>query len=80
MVEFCGKQVSRLICGGNPQSGYSHFSSELDQEMIEYYTMPKIQELLDECWKQGINTIQTRGDRFQMRAFLEHQLNGGKMQ
>jgi hypothetical protein len=79
-IDFFGHKVSRLICGGNPQSGYSHFSPELDWEMIEYYTMPKVQELLDECWKNGINTIQTRGDRFQMRAYLEHRLNGGQMQ
>ena len=40
--------------------------------MIEYYTMPTIQDLLDECWQQGINTFQSRGDRHQMRTYLEH--------
>ena len=35
-VDFFGHCVSRLICGGNPLSGYSHVSSELDAEMIEY--------------------------------------------
>jgi hypothetical protein len=78
-VNFCGAQVTRLICGGNPQSGYSHVSPELDWEMIEYYTMPNTQALLKECWKQGINTVQTRGDRLQMRAILEHRLDGGRM-
>jgi len=79
-MEFFGHHVSRLICGGNPLSGFSHFSSELDREMIEYYTMPNLQALLEECWDQGINTFQSRGDRHQMRMYLEHQLNGGKMQ
>ncbi|MFC1461026.1 hypothetical protein ACFLQR_00750, partial [Verrucomicrobiota bacterium] len=79
-VDFFGKKVTRLICGGNPLSGYSHVSSELDREMVEYYTMPNLQALLDECWRQGINTFQSRGDRHQMRMYLEHQLNGGKMQ
>ncbi len=79
-VEFCGQRVSRLICGGNPLSGFSHVSAELDEEMIEYYTMPAIQALLRECWQQGINTFQSRGDRHQMRAHLEHRLAGGKMQ
>jgi hypothetical protein len=79
-VDLGGTPVTRLVCGGNPQSGYSHVSAELDWEMIEYYTMPNIQALLAECWKQGINTFQTRGDRLLMRAALEHRLGGGHMQ
>jgi hypothetical protein len=79
-VDFFGHKVSRLICGGNPLSGFSHVSDELDDEMIEYYTMPHIQALFDECLKHGINTFQSRGDRHQMRAFLEHRLAGGKIQ
>lgn len=43
-VDLCGKKVSRLICGGNPLSGYSHVSSQLDREMIEYYNMPNLQK------------------------------------
>jgi hypothetical protein len=48
--------------------------------MVEFYTMPAIQDLLDECFRQGIDTFQSRGDRHQMRAYLEHTLRGGKMQ
>ena len=79
-VDLCGHPVTRLICGGNPLSGFSHVSAELDREMIEYYSMPNLQALLDECWKEGINTFQSRGDRHQMRMVLEHRQNGGKMQ
>jgi len=78
-VRLTGADVTRLICGGNPLSGISHLSAELDREMLEYYTMPNVQALLDECWRQGINTFQSRGDRYQMRAFLEHRLRGGQM-
>ncbi len=78
-VEFLGHRVSRLICGGNPVSGFSHVSSELDREMVEFYTMPAILALWDECWRRGINTVQSRGDRHQMRAYLEHRLGGGKL-
>lgn len=42
--------------------------------------MPKLQEALRECWKNGINTFQSRGDRHQMRMYLEHRENGGQMQ
>lgn len=79
-VEFFGHQVSRLICGGNPLSGYSHVSKELDREMIEFYTMSAMAALWDECRKHGINTFQSRGDRHQMRSYLEYCLSGGKIQ
>ena len=79
-MDLCGNEVTRLICGGNPLSGFSHVSAELDREMVDYYTMPNLQALLDECWRQGINTLQSRGDRHQMRAVLEHRQGGGRMQ
>ena len=73
-------EVTRLICGGNPFSGFSHVSEELDWEMLRYYTMPRLQETLDECWRNGINTVVSRGDRHQMRTYLEHRERGGKLQ
>ncbi|MBE3133324.1 MAG: hypothetical protein IMZ55_07610 [Acidobacteria bacterium] len=79
-IDLAGRRVSRLICGGNPLSGFSHFSAEMDRDMLTWYTMPRVQQLLDECWRAGLNTFQTRGDRFLMRAHLEHQLAGGRMQ
>jgi hypothetical protein len=79
-IRLGNHDVTRLICGGNPISGISHYSSEMDRDMLYYYTMPRLQELLDECWRQGINTVQTRGDRHTMRMYLEHRENGGRMQ
>ena len=79
-VRIGDKDVTRLICGGNPISGISHFTNEMDWDMLRYYTMPRLQQLLDECWRQGINTFQTRGDRHTMRMYLEHRENGGRMQ
>ncbi len=79
-IDLCGKAVTRLICGGNPLSGYSHVSEALDWEMIQYYSMPRLQALLDECLRCGINTFQSRGDRHQMRMYLEHRLAGGRIQ
>lgn len=78
VTDFFGHRVSRLICGGNPMSGISHVNAEMDREMLEYYTMPNLLALLDECQAQGINTFQSRGDRHQMRMYLEHRLNGGR--
>lgn len=78
-IDFFGHRVSRLICGGNPLSGFSHFSADMDWDMITWYTMPRIQDLLRECAREGITTVQTRGDRLMMRAYLEHRLGGGTM-
>jgi len=79
-IQIGDHQVTRLICGGNPISAISHFSSEMDQDMLHYYTMPSLQQLLDECWRQGINTVQTRADRHTMRMYMEHRDNGGQLQ
>ncbi|UCC67928.1 MAG: hypothetical protein JSV79_12575 [Armatimonadota bacterium] len=79
-IRIADKQVTRLICGGNPISGISHYSAEMDEDMLHYYTMPRLQALLDECWRQGINTVQTRGDRHTMRMYMEHRDNGGHLQ
>jgi hypothetical protein len=79
-IDLCGHAVSRLLCGGNPLSGISHVSAEMDREMTEYYTMPRLMTLLDACAREGINTFQSRGDRHQMRMVLEHRLAGGTMQ
>jgi hypothetical protein len=73
-------EVSRLIIGGNPIAGFSHQSDELNWEMRKYYTMSNVQKLLKECLKNGINTVQFRGDRFFMRAILEHYEAGGNIQ
>jgi hypothetical protein len=79
-INLCGHQVTRLVCGGNPFSGFSHMSPDLDWEMIQYHTMPRLQDTLDECLRNGINTVQTRGDRHMMRMILEHRENGGRIQ
>ncbi|MFH1824621.1 MAG: hypothetical protein ABH873_05275 [Candidatus Firestonebacteria bacterium] len=73
-------EISRLIIGGNPITGFSHRSNKLDWEMRKYYTMSNVQKLLKECQKNGINTVQFRGDRFYMRAILEHRESGGNIQ
>jgi len=79
-VKIGDNDVTRLICGGNPFSGFSHVNAELDSEMISYYTMPNLLKCLDECRRNGINTFQSRGDRHQMRMYLEHRDKGGDMQ
>jgi hypothetical protein len=70
------KKVSRLILGGNPISGFSHISPEKDREMIDYYTSENIMRLFDECRNNGVNTIQSRGDRHMQRILHEYWSRG----
>jgi hypothetical protein len=76
LVKFGGNYVSKLILGGNPISGFSHISALKDKEMEDYYTSSNIKSAFDECLKNGINTIQTRGDRHIMRILNEYQNEG----
>jgi hypothetical protein len=75
-VKFGEYDLSRLIMGGNPISGFSHISSAVDKEMADYYTTENIKRAFDECQKNGINTFQGRGDRHIMRVLNEYKNEG----
>jgi hypothetical protein len=79
-IDLCGRPVTRLIIGGNPFSGHSHASAELDWEMARYFTQEQVLQTLAECERHGINAAQMRGDAFIMRAYLEHRERGGRLQ
>lgn len=70
-ITFGPYQITRLIVGGNPQCGNSHFSGEMDADMRDYYTPERVVELLHRCQAAGINTIQARGDYHRILHWLE---------
>lgn len=72
--------VSRLIIGGNPFSGNSHTSAELDSQMLDYFTTDRIKETLFECERHGITATLSRGDRHIIRTMREYWNDGGKLQ
>jgi hypothetical protein len=80
LADFGKHRVSRLIAGGNPVSGNSHVSRALDNEMADYFTAANIKKLLRDCERAGINTWQSRGDRFIMRMLREYRNEGGTIQ
>ncbi len=80
LVPFGPHKISRLIVGGNPISGNSHVSAELDAEMRDYFTTAHVQRLLSDSERAGINTWQSRGDRYILRMLNEHRLGGGRLQ
>jgi hypothetical protein len=61
-VPFGPHHITRLIVGGNPFCGNSHFSEEMSREMVEYYTAERVVDVLAQCQTAGINTVQARGD------------------
>ncbi len=78
-VSFFGTEISRLIIGGNPFSGNSHVSRQMDEDMQDFFTTAKIKETLARACQCGVNTVQLRGDRHIMRILREFRLEGGQL-
>ena len=57
-VKLGSHDVTRLILGGNPVYGYSHFNKLFSQSMTAWHTPERVVELLKKCEKAGINTWQ----------------------
>jgi len=72
--------VTRLIIGGNPFSGGSHFSSKLDKEMRNWYTVERIKQTLREAEQAGLNTFLGRADSHIMRMLNEYRNQRGRLQ
>lgn len=79
-VPFGPASVSRPIVGGNPVSGFSHFSRALDEEMMDYFSAANVKKLLAACEQAGINTWQSRADRHVLRLLREYRNEGGRIQ
>src|SRR5215467_13523384 len=51
-------EVTRLILGGNPIYGYSHFNHLLSRYQTDWHTPERVAELVRHAEAQGINTWQ----------------------
>ncbi len=72
--------VSRLMLGSNPFSGFSHQSIETDLAMRRYFTTERIKATLRQAETLGVNTLIARTDHHVMRFLLEYWDAGGKIQ
>jgi hypothetical protein len=79
-VSLGSMQVSRLVIGGNPFSGFSHQGSARDREMRRYYTTERIKAALRKAEAAGINTFFGRADNHVMRMLEEYGDEGGTIQ
>jgi hypothetical protein len=52
-------RVTRLIAGGNPLYGFSHFNRLLDDFMRGYFSDERVVKFLLDCERAGINTWQS---------------------
>lgn len=73
-------QLTRLIVGGNPFRGNSHNTQQMSDDMREHYTAERMIATLLECERQGINTMQSRGDAIIMDMLRAYREQGGALQ
>jgi hypothetical protein len=71
--------VTRLIIGGNPIYGYSHFNKLLSQHQIDWHTPQRVIELLKRCEEVGINTWQNSYAERTLQDLERYREAGGKM-
>ena len=72
--------VTRLISGGNPLCANSHFSDEMNAEMLEYFTPERVVAYFHSLQSGGINTLQARGDYHRTLHWLElFRRDGGRL-
>ena len=79
-VKLGGHEITRLIVGGNPMCGNSHYNEEMSRDMFDWYTTENAKRVLFECERQGINTMQNRGDVWVNRMVHEYRREGDTMQ
>ncbi len=72
--------ITRLIIGGNPIYGYSHFNKMLSQHQIAWHTPERVVELLQHSEKVGINTWQNSYAERTLDDLERFRAAGGKLQ
>lgn len=72
--------VSRLIIGGNPFHGYSHFNRILSNHMTEWADRERVCQILAHCERQGINTWQFSHHERGMGDLQRYRELGGTIQ
>jgi len=78
-VKFGKHDITRLIIGGNPFRGYSHWRPDMDKDMAEWNTAEHIADALCDAEAAGLNTMQMRGDKYIFEGVAKYRERGGKM-
>jgi hypothetical protein len=72
-------RVTRLIIGGNPIYGYSHFNKNLDRHMTDWHTPDRVMELYKRCEECGLNTFQNSYAARTLADVDRYRASGGTM-
>ncbi len=72
-------EVTRLIIGGNPIYGYSHFNKLLSQHQTAWHTPEHVVALLKRCEEAGINTWQNSYAERTLQDLDRFREAGGKL-
>jgi TAT (twin-arginine translocation) pathway signal sequence len=71
--------VTRLIIGGNPIYGHSHFNRILSETMVAWHTPERVVELIRHAEAKGINTWQNSYTECTLSDLDRYRETGGKM-
>jgi hypothetical protein len=72
-------RVTRLIIGGNPIYGYSHFNKHFDRHLTDWHTPDRVMELLKACAANGINAFQNSYAERTLADVDRYRAEGGRM-
>lgn len=72
-------RVTRLIIGGNPVYGYSHFNRHFDRHLTDWHTPDRVIGLLRRSEEAGINTFQNSYAERTLADVDRYRSEGGTM-
>ena len=78
-IQLGPHRVTRLIIGGNPIYGYSHFNKHFDRHMTAWHTPERVMELLKRCEECGLNTFQNSYSERTLSDLERYRSAGGTM-
>lgn len=79
-IKLGSHEISRLIIGGNPIYGYSHFNKILSRYQTDWHTPERVMELLRHAEANGINTWQNSYAERTLSDLERYRKTGGKLQ
>jgi hypothetical protein len=78
-VALGSHQITRLIIGGNPIYGYSHFNRLLSQHQTAWHTPERVVALLQRCEQAGLNCWQNSYAERTLQDLQRYRAAGGRM-
>jgi hypothetical protein len=72
-------EVTRMIIGGNPIYGYSHFNKLFSQHLTAWHTPERVLDLLRRCEQCGLNTFQNSYAERTLSDVDRYRSEGGTM-